>query len=87
MERNKWIDGTPEIKEECVFVSASKWHFPLGEPYYEYGVWEVKLLEGIDEADKPMYYFGLITGDGDVWGDLADFRCDKFYIIDTPPSL
>jgi hypothetical protein len=78
MKVGVWCNDMPEFDIECIFAAASL----IGENY-EYSIWEVKKLDGYDSNWNEAWYYGLLTGDGEEWGDINDFRADKYLII--PP--
>lgn len=62
-----WMPGTPTLDKPCVFVSKSG---------SNYSVWEVTRLNTVDGS-----YLAICDGDGNEWGDIADFRCDSYYML------
>lgn len=75
MTTGVWYNEAPEFDKECVFVTASM------ISYWEYSIWEVKKLDGEDDEVNPAWYYGLLTGDGIEWGNINDFRADKYLIL------
>lgn len=72
MELNKWLDVKPEFTNECLVIAAVKI-----QDEWEYSIYEIKKL--IDDEGK--WYWGWLTGDGEEYGDLNDFKADKYMII------
>lgn len=86
MERNKWLTEKPEFTEECTFVTATKYEVLDEDPYWDYSVWQIKKIDGYNDKDEPAWYYGLLNGDGEEWGDLDDLTVDLYYIIDEPKN-
>lgn len=63
-----WIKGTPILDKPCIFVSKTK---------NDFSVWETKEINTGDGL-----YLALLTGDGDEWGDINDFTCDEYIMLD-----
>lgn len=78
---DKWISVKPEFKEECTFITATKYNRNNEDLYYEYSCWQIKKLDGEDENGNPAWYFGLLNGEGEEWGALEDLGADYYLII------
>lgn len=84
LERNMWLTQKPEFNEECTFITATR-YTRNNEPLpWDYSVWQIKKLDGEDVEGNPAWYWGLLNGDGEEWGDLDDLRADQYYIIENP---
>ena len=86
MERNKWLTEKPEFTEECTFVTATKYNRNGEDLYLDYSIWQIKKMDGEDKYGDPIWYWGLLNGDGEEWGDLDDLTVDLYYIIDEPKT-
>ena len=64
-----WTKEKP--KKPCVFVTREK-----SRGFYEYAVW---VLDWIDPDGK---YLGIISGDGEEWGDWNDFISGSYFIVE-----
>lgn len=71
IEGDGWIDVKPKADKEFIMVTASKF-----KTHWEYNVWIVQKLEGDDG-----WYYGLLAGDGEEWGDYDDLKADLYKII------
>ena len=86
MIKNTWLTEKPDFDEECTFITASR-YVRNDEPLeYDYEVWQIRKIDGYGEDDKPGWYFGLLNGDGEEWGDLSDLDAAMYYIVDNPPA-
>lgn len=79
-QREGWVNGVPKITEECVFVTATR-HKSKVDDYWDYSVWEAKVIEGVNEKDEGAYYLALLDGDGEEWGPLDELVADKTFIL------
>lgn len=74
---NEWTKDKPQIP--CVFICRNKFR----------GKWDYELfrIEKLD-CDENSYYLGLLTIDGDEYGDLEeDLLADEYMIIEkTEPT-
>ena len=76
-----WLNEKPVFDKECTFVTASTYKRNDGPLNWDYTVWQIKALDGEDDKGQPAWYWGLLTGDGEEWGDLNDLTADKYFII------
>lgn len=67
----RWVSGTPKLTAPCVFVSKTS-----SKTGYDYAVWEAMYIDNGDGS-----YLALCDGDGEEWGDIADFHCDAYYML------
>lgn len=72
MELNQWLDDKPEFTDECLVIAANEIR---GE--WEYTLYQIRKL--ID--DDGNWYLGWLTSDGEEYGDLNDFKAQKYMII------
>lgn len=87
LPRNRWLSEKPDFNEECTFITANT-YTRNDEPLpYDYSVWQIKKLDGENDEGEPAWYWGLLDGDGEEWGDLADLSVKYYYIISDPPKL
>lgn len=68
---NEWVTQKPEFKEECLVIIAS-----YSKYGWEYATFQIKNVDGEDGQ-----YLGLLTGDGDEWGDIEDMAADKYFVM------
>lgn len=81
-----WIKGVPKITEECVFVTMHKIKYEDREEK-DYRIWEVKLIEGVNDKDEGCYYLALLDAtDGVEWGTFDELAADMTYILPKPPN-
>lgn len=73
-----WCTDKPVFDMECIFATAS-----LFAKEYYYSIWEIKKCDGENDRGEPAWYYGLLDGDGDEWGDIDDLKADKYLIL--PP--
>ncbi|MBP7109506.1 MAG: hypothetical protein KBA90_13195 [Chitinophagaceae bacterium] len=83
-QKNKWLTEKPDFNEECSFVTATKYNRNEEDLKWDYSIWQIKKLDGEDENGEYGWYFGLLDGEGEEWGDLEDLAADLYYIIDEP---
>lgn len=86
MIKNKWLTERPDFTEECTFITAHKYNRNDEDLPYDYRVWQIKKLDGEKEDGSYGWYWGLLNGDGEEWGDLDDLSAKFYYIIDNPPT-
>jgi hypothetical protein len=85
-EQGVWLREKPKFNKECSFVTATKYVRNGEDVDYEYSFWMIKKLDGEDENGAPGWYWGLLCGDGEEWGDLEDLTADYYYILPTIPK-
>jgi hypothetical protein len=73
----KWQTEKPEFKEECLLLVASSYQ----NKDYDYNVFEIKQIEGLDEQENPAWYWGICCLDGEEWGDYEDLKADLYMIM------
>lgn len=78
-----WTKEKPKFKEECTFITASRYNRNNEDLQWDYSIWQIKKLDGEDEKGNPAWYWGLLNGDGEEWGPLDDIAAD-FYLIIPP---
>lgn len=71
MRYGQWLTKKPDFKEQCVCVAAVK----IGD-HWEY---ETYLIEKVESEDG--WYMGWLTGEREEYGDLAEFKADKYFLI------
>jgi hypothetical protein len=82
--RNEWLDEKPEFNEECTFITATKYTRNKEDLKWDYSIWQIKKLDGENDKGEPAWYWGLLTGDGEEWGDLDDLTANKYFIFPNP---
>jgi hypothetical protein len=80
MTHNTWMEEKPEFTEECILITARRLKMPLLE-MWEYALYEIKCLEGVDESDHAAYYWGICEPDGEEWGAWEDYKADKYFTM------
>lgn len=78
---NGWVSDKPDFKDECTFVTATKYDRNSEDLSYDYAIWQIKTLEGEYEKGQPASYLGLLNGEGEEWGPLEDLSADLYLII------
>jgi hypothetical protein len=63
-----WTKKKPKFKEECLLITACKI-----QSEWEYTIFQIKKLY-FDEH----WYWGILNGDGEEWGDLADLEATMY---------
>jgi hypothetical protein len=81
-----WITEKPDFKGECVFVTATTYNRNDEGLIWDYKVWQIKKLDGENDKGEEIWYWGLLNGDGEEWGDLEDLRADMYKIISAPTN-
>ena len=71
MDIGIWYDAKPEFDIECIFATAS-----LIRDHYEHSIWEVvKFTVG------NTWWYGVLTGNAEEWGDIEDLTATKYLIL------
>ena len=69
-----WTRKKPKFNsksKECILIAATK----INERW-EYTLFEMRKMEYEDK-----WYWGIITADGDEWGDYADLKAQLYYTM------
>lgn len=69
----KWLTQKPKFDCWCIVITANKIR-----KQWEYSIFTV---QRVDFEDK--WYWGLIDGNGDEWGDIEDLKAQKYYVIEA----
>lgn len=64
----KWTKDKPTFTKECLLLTASK----IKKEWY-YRMFEIRKVEY-----EELWYWGLMTPDGDEWEDLDDLYADLY---------
>jgi hypothetical protein len=73
----QWTNIKPDLKEECILVTAKIW-----PRYTEYDIWEIKWIEG--ECGD---YLGIFNNEGVEWGDIEELGADLWMILPKHESF
>lgn len=79
-----WVAAKPEFKSECVLITASKYNRNSEAIDYDYTIWQIKQIDGEDDDGNPAWYWGLLNGEGEEYGELEDLTADFYKIIPAP---
>lgn len=82
-----WVRKKPDFKQECTFITAAKYGRNEEDLIWEYKIWQIKQLDGEDEEGNSAWYWGLLNGEGEEWGDLADLTAYYYKIIEPLPPI
>lgn len=74
---NQWLQEKPDFDQECIVICESNFS---GTP--EYNLLQITKLE-----NNNVLYWGVLTGHGEVWGDIYDLQADRYFIIQTKIEL
>ena len=73
---NVWVSEKPKFDKEFVLFTANNFR-----GNWEYSAWQVKQVESEDG-----WYYGLLTGDGEEWGDSDDLKADLYLSMQPLPQ-
>jgi hypothetical protein len=69
----RWTKKKPKLNKECLLITAQNWGKEQGWSYTAFSIEKV-------ECDG-RWYLGIITSDGDEWGDIDDLKADKYLVL------
>ena len=76
----RWTKKKPKLNKECILIVAQWMHYH--KPFHwEYTLYTVERVDGYDDNDNPIYYFGLLCANRDEWGDIDDLKADKYCVL------
>lgn len=81
-----WTKEKPEFTEECLLITASHYTRNNEPIVWNFSVWQIKKLDGEDDAGNPAWYWGWLNGEGEEYGDLADLHAQMYLVLPLNPD-
>ena len=80
MTHHTWLTEKPDFTEECILITAT-WHSHPKNQHWEYTLYEIKWLEGVDEHEHTAWYWGICCSDGVEWGNISELGANKYFTM------